>query len=475
MNKTNKFTYIFTVLAVVVYIFFSLLVGGVASVHAANPVFANETTEYSDVLVDLKTSADFDENSYVQNSNDNSLQLIEIAESVDKSLFVYVYQPSGQSKNLTACSINISTTIDDDLNFVNYKLQLINSNGVFFKYSVVDFIVLSEKTRYYAITTIFRPFDETLGDKQAESDNIITEVEFKVAKQYCFEENNGNLDVSVLDTETIEITDKFVGFVRYVDNGWKFYDGACDSHFVAFNTDKPIDKLLEADIYFEQQNLHRWFNIYSDIQSSYGEIVLDYAYLNHDDDVEYKGSGWFSTAYNWKRIETIDEFFSNVNVSQTVYSGALFDYSAGTLLTEEAEKSLKGYNWVLRFAETPYTRYVDMGGSGAWDTYTTLVSNVSILRLKFETDGKVYNLGVIDNKQTGSSDPVNDSWTNIVLNQRGKWILGIIAGLLLLLLFAPILPYIIRFIVWLVSVPFKSIGALFKGIGKAANKRKRGK
>ena len=48
----------------------------------------------------------------------------------------------------------------------------------------------------------------------------------------------------MVDIETITITDKFVGFVRYKD-GFKLYVGACDSHFVAFNTDKPIDKLLE--------------------------------------------------------------------------------------------------------------------------------------------------------------------------------------------------------------------------------------
>ena len=43
----------------------------------------------------------------------------------------------------------------------------------------------------------------------------------------------------MVDIETITITDKFVGFVRYKD-GFKLYVGACDSHFVAFNTDKPI-------------------------------------------------------------------------------------------------------------------------------------------------------------------------------------------------------------------------------------------
>ena len=40
------------------------------------------------------------------------------------------------------------------------------------------------------------------------------------------------------------------------------------------------------------------------------------------------------------------------------------------------------------------------------------VSDVTILRLHFLSDRKVYNLGVVDNKQTGGSvtEPDNDKW-----------------------------------------------------------------
>ena len=61
------------------------------------------------------------------------------------------------------------------------------------------------------------------------------------------------------------------------------------------------------------------------------------------------------------------------------------------------------------------------------------------------------------------TDDNNDWW---------KIVLAVLAVILLCILLAPILPYIIQFIVWLVLLPFKAIGALFKGIGKAANKRK---
>ena len=48
--------------------------------------------------------------------------------------------------------------------------------------------------------------------------------------------------------------------------------------------------------------------------------------------------------------------------------------------------------------------------------------------------------------------------------------LAVILIVLLLIILAPVLPYILRVVVWLVCLPFKAIAALFKGVD---NKRKR--
>lgn len=55
-----------------------------------------------------------------------------------------------------------------------------------------------------------------------------------------------------------------------------------------------------------------------------------------------------------------------------------------------------------------------------------------------------------------------------------KIILAVLLLILLLVILAPVLPYVIQAVVWVVTLPFKAIGALFKGIKKTANKRKRG-
>lgn len=473
MTKLNKkITYfIAALLAVLLFIITAFASGGMAPVYAAT----SANTVYTNVLDDLTKDNSFKPSNYPEKTDDYSLQIIQLAESSDKDLFVYVYQPSGQNKKLSACSINISTTINDEISFYNYKLQLLNSSGVFFKYKVNDFTVKNEPTRYYVISSIYRPFDETI-DSGAEHGNTVTEVNYNVSKQYCFSTINGNSYCNVVDVETIVVTDKFVGFVRYND-GFKLYNGACDSHFVAFNTDKPIDKLLEADVYYTSQRYSWTFAAFVGENQKFEEKQDNYAYLKYTDKVEHNGGGLFAGTYKWDRIETTKQFIAENDLTQNVYSGAILDVNVANKITDEGKAALQGKKWVLRFAETDYTLG---GGNGTTYSFSTLVGDVTILRLKFETDGVTYNLGTIDNKQTGSDKPINDETYKVVINSRVKWILGIIAAILLLIILAPILPYIIRFVVWVVLLPFKAIGALFKGTKNAVNKgksstKKRGK
>lgn len=472
MIKANKkISYLLAaIFTAVLFVFTAFAGGGAATVYAAT----SSNVVYSNVLDDLKKDNGFSAANYPEKADDYSLQVIQIAESTDKELFVYVHQPSGQTKKLIASSINISTTINDEINYFNYKLQLLNSSGVFFKYKVQDFTVKDEPTRYYAISSIYRPFDETI-DKQAEHDNTITEVNYDVSKQYCFSTINGKPYVNVVDIETITITDKFVGFVRYKD-GFKLYVGACDSHFVAFNTDKPIDKLLEADVYYTMQSYADSWVAFVGTSEEFGDKSDNYAYLKYTDKVEHNGGGLFAGTYKWDRIETTEQFIAENDLTQNVYSGAILDVNVANQITDEGKAALQGKKWVLRFAETDYTFWT---GDGVYGSSSTLVGDVTILRLKFEYDGITYNLGTIDNKQTGSDKPINDQKYEVVVNNRAKMILGIIAAILLLIFLLPVLPYIIRFVAWIVSLPFKAIGALFKGIKKSVNgnssTKKRGK
>lgn len=440
-----------------IFLAFVLGICAVITTAAQTPLVARaESITYSGVMEDLKKDTSFNPGNYPTKADDYSLQIIQLAESANKELFVYVYQPSGKAKDFKASSINISTTINDSISYLNYRLELLNSSGVFYKYKVKGLTVKDESVRYYAISSIYRPFDESI-DKQASGGNTVTEVNYAVNKQYAFGSINGKPYVNCVDIETIVVTDKFVGFVRYPD-GFKLYVGACDSHFVAFNTNKPMDKLLEADVYYTTQEYSSSWAAFVGENETFGEKADKYAYLKYTDKVEHTGGGWFAGTYKWDRIQTVDDFIKNEDREQ-IFSGAIIDVKISSKLTDAALNELKGKKWVLRFAETDYTFW---SGQGTYGSFSTLVGDVTILRLKFETDGITYNLGVIDNKQSGSKDPSNETDIDISLNKRGKMILYLLMLILLIILLAPILPYVLQAIVWIISLPFKGISAAVK-------------
>ena len=428
-------------------------------------VAAEENKTASGVIEDMSKDASFNAENYPSNAKDFSLSVIQLAESADRELFVYVYQPSGDK--VKASSINISTTINDDISFFNYSLELLNFEGTLFKYKVTGFEVKKDPVRYYAISSIYRPFDAGIGDKKS-GNNTINEVNYAVNKQYCFGEINGKPYVNCVDIETIVITDKFVGFVRYKD-GFKLYVGACDSHFVAFNTDKPIDKLLEADVYYTSQSYSWLYAIGVGQNETFGEKKDNYAYLKYTDKVEHTGDGFFAGTYKWDRIQTVDDFINGEN-REDVYHGAVLDVKVSSKLTDEALKEFQGKKWVLRFVETAYS--LSGGANGSTSTKSTLIGNVTILRLKFETDGITYNLGVIDNKQTGSTEPSNSTDITVEPNATGKGIIYLILFVLLLVILAPLLPYVLNAAIFILSLPVKFISEIVKLIKSSKEKRK---
>ena len=452
----------------IIFAFVVVVCTVLTAVHTKH--FETKAEEYSGVLQDLQKDESFQSGNYPLSENDYSLQLIQVAESTEKELFLYVYQPSGETKNFTASSVNISTAINDEISFLTYRLQKIDNSGTLYKYKVLNFTVKTDPTRYYVISSIYRPFDESI-DSPASGGNTVTEVNFAVNKQYAFGEINGKEYVSCTEIETIEITDKFVGFVRY-ENGFNLYASACDSHFVAFNTDKRIDSLLEADVYYTTQKSRWTFVNFVGERETFGEKEDEYAYLKYTDKVEHTGDGLFAGTYKWDRIESVEKFTGNEDKTK-IFKSQGDDKSAITL-TDETLNELKGKKWVLRFTETDYV--VQSGGTtGATTANSTLVGDVTILRLKFVTDGITYNLGVIDNKQTGGREPSNEPGGiggSGCAAADGKKLLYAILGLIALIILAPLLPMVVNGIVFVISLPFKGIAAACKTLHTKRERRK---
>ena len=414
---------------------------------------------YTSVLDDLRKDEQFSENAYPVVENDYTLQVITISESVDKELFVYVYQPHQEHGKYIASSINISATTDNSLNIMNYSLSLVHFDGVFQKYLVTGIMLPTSETRYYDVISIYRVFDETIDEGLSDdNDNTISEVVFKVGKGFILSNTENGVVVQVNDLDVITVIDKFVGFVRYGDGDWwhMWGESACDRHFVAFTTDKPIDRLMEADIYYEYQN-NRIVDPtgLGDTKYPMGEIEPGYAYLEYTQKGDYDNGHY---KYVWDRIQTPIDFFSTVNI-ENVYQTPVFNVTNESKMTEEGKANIENKQWVLSFLETSFeiTKSLEYH-----ITYYTRVSNVSILRLKFETDGVVYNLGVVDNKQSGSDKPVNTFETTLELNDIFKIILALLALILVLYVLGPVLPLIFSVIGGILKFVFKIITYPFR-------------
>lgn len=167
-------------------------------------------------------------------------------------------------------------------------------------------------------------------------------------------------------------------------------------------------------------------------------------------------------------------------------------------MTSGGTSDISNTKWVLNFYEAQDKYKLDNVWLSFMPGFTKIPSiadaecelnnvyDVEILRLEFETDGKTYNLGVVDNKQTGGSDPINitvekdffDWLANIFNVTRGQAI-GIFI-LILIVIFAPLLGILAYFIppfgkfllwclkalLWLISAPFRLIALIVRKISE---------
>ena len=87
------------------------------------------------------------------------------------------------------------------------------------------------------------------------------------------------------------------------------------------------------------------------------------------------------------------------------------------------------------------------------NTLNTVIANHDLIDINSEISG-----------YTPSVEPDDLDWWKILL--------AVLALIVLLIIFMPILPYVIKAIVWVILLPFKLIGWIFKSISDAVKKRK---
>jgi hypothetical protein len=187
-----------------------------------------------------------------------------------------------------------------------------------------------------------------------------------------------------------------------------------------------------------------------------GDIVPVEKLIVHD---EYANNEpmLLGKSYSWNRIQSASDFVIK---------------NSG--LSDDNKSTISQYQWVLNFYETEYTQFDNalwlglinpiLGYAALANSTGTVVSDVTILDLTFEVDGDVYTRGVVDNKQTGSIDPINKETD---FSKIFAFILGAVALVLIVAIgwpvILPVLSFILNCIVWVIKLPFKLIDMLFGG------------
>ncbi len=440
---TNKRTYNTNIVIAIALLL--LIVSGSSGWYLL-PAFA-DTERNTSALTDLQKDEAFNIDEYPDNAADYSIQLIQIAESTDGGLVVYTYQPCQKTTYLVATEINMSQSESVD-GTLPYGLTLLNSDGVFCKYKVNDITVSVEATRYYNISSIFRDFINGI-DKETGNDNTTDAVAFDVGKLYkATTDENGKISYTYEIKDTVEIIDPYAGFLEYF-NGFKFCSWShCHSHFVSFSTDWAIDSLKEADVTYFAQKCYYHYSMSSGAWTSKDNPVKDIVTVKGEEKGSNEADGFLGKQYEWARIQTVDEFINSES------------------LTDEVKQGVKGKQWVLRFLETPYVE--SSTGVSSSDSWTEL-SKVTVLRLEFYKNGRLYNLGAVSDKVTGSGKPGNTNtdetasiweWLERVTGIP-QWVWIMLAALIPLAILLPVLSFIFPVVGQVLLIALKAIGKAF--------------
>ena len=365
-------------------------VGGVAPTLGANAA----TREYSNVLTDLRACENFSIFDYPAAAEDKSLDLIQIGVSEANELFLYVYQPADFSEEITATTarMRMYTDIETAGESRDYNLKLLSTEGVFDKYLVQRCVVSLAEPLFVDITALHSINSEVV-EENGEQVQVDTELAHEVGQVWKIIPQDETLIYQYEKTEVVEITDKLVSSVTYDDGffpNWVFIGdgwGACISHFVAFKCYYDIEKLFEVDVAYKSQTVNtKWMHDGS-VSVKYGVEKEEQTTLTETSTAD-NGYIFWGNYYEWERIQSVEEF--------------LEEESDRLALNNQESRRLSDMQYVLRFTETRYTGALSEDIAALVEETKTNISNVSLMRMKFEVNGEVKNLGVVDNKTTAA-------------------------------------------------------------------------
>lgn len=437
------------------------------------------TSEYTDVFDDLRVDETFKAENYpnmslehyksinedADQTNDQPfMEVITVSESSSKELYIYVYQPTHMELDIeaTAISMSIGYSKDgQDLKPEPYNLKLVSTYSVFDKYVVLDYEVSEDVYRYYNIVTLYRNYDANIDDIASGSETDGYEIGMSVGQQWCAYYENDSIVYEMGTFNTLEIEISYTGNFEFASGltlgnfVGSFQYG--HSWFVAFNCDEyAIKHIYDADLSYKKRSVNETWALGVGTNYEYGEFSDDIIVtLKHTDVASYQGDGLRAKKYTWNRISSALKFIENAE-SQDIN------------ITDECKKQLMKSQWVFAFTETELS---SIQGDGFYQNFYSDIEDVTILRIHFmDVNDDVYNLGVVsdrvnpDNIADGNGSGLDLDF----FNQSFEKIMMLIAIIVLLILLSYITPVlnllgiVFKAIWYVLTLPFKLIGKLFK-------------
>ena len=281
---------------------------------------------------------------------------------------------------------------------------------------------------------------------------------------------------------------------EYIENYDKTFNGGT----------LPIkDGTISADLFEDDIDDHR------KMDTDFGKIQQGYSYYDFDADVDLqKLTSWQDSDPsfwdNWKAWGLWDTIFGNIPQEQSRTISPIYIVQDADLQgsdEEISERLLVNYHDVsaikecynkakaaneqmvlFRFATSDYyssaVDIVEYRGilkdklieGEAYRAQESVFFDFDIIQLTFHKDGVYTVIPVV----SSPIDIVNAITPPVQLPSDWEWwqiLLAIVLIVLLIIILFPILPYVVRLVLWIVLLPFRLIAAIFKAIGNAVKKK----
>lgn len=279
--------------------------------------------------------------------------------------------------------------------YKKYQMDLTNYN--LNNYRKYEFTQIVSRTLNYSISKEFYYYENSLGETKYEYSNIqVIEIKNQIMYEFLINEANS------------------------LENFFNIKNGS-SNYFIGFNTNLKIEDLIEVDISYQYQTIagikknysSDYFQAmpplseydktpsnWSDYAVKYGEIFEASTTLKGEVIETSNNSLFKKEKMKWKNIESYKSLSSNKSEALSTF----------------AKENLSAYNWIINIAQYDYfykdgaiiqssfykNLYDYLGsendtnlGRRAHIASGTYVSKAEIMRLKFETDGNIYDLSVI--------------------------------------------------------------------------------